>query len=191
MEIEYEQTLEDVIAFNEAHQNRSPLMRSIRLSLFGTAWIAIPIGIVVYFVAAANAGKLPQDPPVLMFLILWGVAHFIVFGLITLRIARTGRSIVTANFLVRRILTEGDTSSLTGRRKLSVSPTTISDSSPSGESSWKMTAVQKILVTEHYAFIYVSPVHAFIVPRRAFFRPEEFERFVKLVEQYSRQTAIA
>src|SRR5262245_4407566 len=138
MEIEYDQTFEDVVAFNEAHQSRSPVIRGMRLAVFGLVWVSIPLGIAIYSFNAWKAGDLPR-PNALIFLWLWAVVHFLLFGFVVYRIARTGRTLTSGMFLVRRMLSEGDVSSLIGRRRLSLTPAAISDSSPNGDSTWKMS----------------------------------------------------
>jgi hypothetical protein len=71
-----------------------------------------------------------------------------------------------------------------------VTRTEITESSPQGEATCAMSAVEKIVVTGDHAFIYSSPVQAFVVPRRAFATSVDFESLVAMIEQFSRKSAM-
>jgi len=176
----YELTLDDFVAFDTSHQRRSPFLRAITLSIFIVAWLAIPVGAFVYLLARQSEAT---------FLIVWAVLHFLVFGYLVLRIIRRGWSDPLSAMLIRRMLTEVDTSSMVGQYELDVSPTAITESSPKGEVTATISAVQRIVVTDNHVFIYVAIVQAFVVPRNAFRMETEFEAFVATIEEYSGHSA--
>jgi hypothetical protein len=184
--VAYQLTLDDFVAFNMSHQRRSPLLRAITLGIFIIAWVAIPVGVLAYLLPRHADTNFETT----LFLVVWAVVHFLVFGYLVLRIIRRGWSSPLSAVLIRRMLTEGDTSSMVGQYKLIVSPTEMTESSPKGESTCAMSAVQRIVVTDEHVFIYVAPVQAFVVPRNAFRSATDFEDFVAMIEEYSGQSAI-
>src|SRR5262249_55569887 len=44
--------------------------------------------------------------------------------------------------------------------------------------------IERIGMTDHHAFFYLTPVSSLILPRRAFASEEEFERFVEMARIY-------
>jgi len=56
---------------------------------------------------------------------------------------------------------------------------------PKSEARHNISMVQRIIITKDHAFVYVSPIQAFIIPRRAFVPPETFDAFIRTLEDYS------
>jgi hypothetical protein len=186
MEAQYELTVDDLVAFNLSHFRRSPTMRRIYLTILLLAWISVPAGIAIFLVQSYRAEASPLAADLVPFLITWAVLHSVVFAFLVYRGYRRGASTFFATAgLARRLIREGDLSSLVGRYKLTISPTSIVEISPRAESTIQMAAVQRIVVADQHAFVYVSPIQAFVIPRRAFPQSVDFEHFIQKLEEFS------
>jgi hypothetical protein len=180
MDVAYDLTTDDFVAFNVHHQRRSPLVRTITTSAVMVVWLVVAVAVALYALFAVR-----DRTTLIVCLLLWG-AVVSVFGFLLWRMARRAPS----NRPSAGLVAERDTSSMVGPYKLNVTRTEITESSPQGEATCAMSAVEKIVVTGDHAFIYSSPVQAFVVPRRAFATSVDFESLVAMIEQFSRKSAM-
>ena len=196
LNVEFDLTLDDYVAFNVVHRSNAALMKWLLLIILGVGWVSIPalIGIELY---RNWAGHLPQplDGEEVTFMLGYAAFHTIGFPLLTWWMYPFMTRLMRSRFqhfflrLVIKWMLAGDTSSIFGHYKLTFSAEMLHEMGPKNETSFKMSAVQKLVTTDQYLFIYVSPVQAYIVPRRAFRFPEDFDRFVRTMETWTRLTA--
>jgi hypothetical protein len=177
-EVEFDLTLEDYVVFNQEHTDRLFAMRLVRLALTLVVGLSVAIGVAIYLFTT------PAEPGVMAFLILWAVVNLLAFIGIAIWWNHRRRPWGSGWFL-RWYITRGDTSSIFGRHRIVLSPHEIYERSPKAESRLAMSIVTRIVVTTDYAFVYISPIQAFIIPRRAFFPPATFDAFVRTLEEYS------
>ncbi len=198
LSVEFDLTLDDYVAFNVVHRSHAVLMKRILIIVLGIAWISIPlyIGVELY---QNWAGHLPNplDPAEVSFKLLYAVVHTILFPLLTWWIYPLVTLLMRSRFqhfwmriILRWMLSAGDTSSIFGRYKLTISPAVLHEQGPKNETSFKMSAVQKLVATNQYLFIYVSPLQAYIIPSRVFGIPGDFLQFVRTIEEWTQLKAV-
>lgn len=189
IEMEYELTIDDLVAFNIVHSQASPAGRRlyVRLMLFLSALI---LSLPAIYLALTSLRR----PETMTFETLLWIGGFIVIGLILVGIAllrgsRQSQKSWIAERLFRSQLSQGNTSAIVGSRRLRVTKEHLEEWSPLRESRWKMEAVQRILVTPQYIFIYMAPMIAFVLPARAFLSPDHRAAFITNLEAHSGKRA--
>jgi hypothetical protein len=166
MEVEFDLTLEDLVIFQEYHSAHSPMIRS----QFRRAWGRLPVAVIVlWLVLAVWSGQFSQfaaDE--------WPWLLFVPFYLFMLpwRWHRAQRKNALA------LLNEGENKGIIGRQRITITPETITQSNAYREVRTRWEAVEKIVRSEHYAYIYVSAYSAHILPRQAFPTDGAFLKFV-------------
>jgi len=182
-EVEFDLTVEDFVAFNHDHMERLFAMRATRVVLALVVGLAVPVGVTRYLMSEDVAAEAAP------FLILWAVIHFLAFVAIAIWWSRRSSSWGTG-WIYRWLATRGDSSAIFGRYRFVISPQGILERSPKAEARYDISVVQKIIVTANHAFIYISPLQAFIIPRRAFFPTETFDAFVDTLGQFANRPVI-
>jgi len=170
MEFTFTQTQEDLIAFNEHHLANSPFVRRRKLTnLLTVGLLPLAIGAVLF---AFSLDPGPFD--------WWTfpIASILLFLLYPALYRRSSRRALD------KMLSEGVPT--TGERHVRVNPVEISVSSELRSSTVRWKGVQKITREAGHAFVYVGPVEAFIVPRRAFASDAAFEEGVREIEGFMR-----
>jgi hypothetical protein len=195
--VEFNLTLDDYVSFNIAHNRRGSLIKWMRLVLVGIAWIAVPIAVGVYLYRN-SAGHLAEELPreEVLGLIGYAVFHTVLFPLLIwlcwswiTRDVKWNPTRPLVALVIKRMLS-GDTSSMFGRLRLTCSAERIHQQGAKSEGSHDISAVQKLVLTPEYLFIYVSPMQAYIIPFRAFAHPDDFERFVLTLEEWTKQKRV-
>jgi hypothetical protein len=166
MEVEFDLTLEDLIAFNEYHCAHSPAIQA----QFRRGWWVVPFwALLVWLILALSAEKFADFAAEHWLWLL--IVPFWLFWF-PWRWHRRQRK----NAL--RLLNEGENVGVIGRQRLTITPETVEQRSAYREVRMRWEAVEKIVRSEHYAYIYVSAYTAHILPRRAFLTDGEFLKFV-------------
>jgi hypothetical protein len=172
MEIEFEITLDDLVAFNVYHNRHSKPGKRNRLILSGFLTLAA--------LASMSSILLPDpDSP-----IVWNASSItlsllpILFmaALFGLALSPGVRRWQTKRAL-KRLLSEGKSKRLVGARRLTLTSTGVTHRTAVTEAETKWSAVEKLVETDQHLFIYTSPVEAFIVPRRAFVDEAQYQEF--------------
>jgi magnesium-transporting ATPase (P-type) len=170
LQVEYENTIEDLVAFNEHDTRRSATVRRLLL------------GFVLAVLALSALSLLQlrhQDGG------LDGVSLAVTFVPIAL--------VVVLAFLVlpglvrvaaRQRLREGRCDALVGPRTLTLEDDGIVERSRTGETRTSWPAVERVVVDDRFVLIYLSAVHAHVVPRGAFASREQQDRFVAAIERH-------
>jgi hypothetical protein len=196
--IEFDLTFDDFVAFNVAHRSHAALLKWLVIILLVIGWVSVPLKIAVELYLNWT-GHLPEPmaSEEVTHLLLYAALHSILFPLLTCWVypvmawlIRTPFHYFLMRLLIRWMLAAGDTSSLFGHYKLMLTAEQLHEQGPKNETTYKISAVQKLRTTRQHLFIYVSPLQAYIVPSRAFPTPEDFTQFVRTLEAWTQQKVV-
>jgi hypothetical protein len=87
---------------------------------------------------------------------------------------------------VRKLLQEGKRESESYTVTLSIDVGGIESKSAAGEGKIPWKAIEKIEVTDEYAYLFNGATSAVLVPRRAFSGDEQWNLFITTAQQYQR-----
>jgi len=187
IEIEYDLTMEDYIAFNVHHLLHSPVQQRVQFRVRLWMTVLIVLGNIAFLLYRALRGPLTG----LDFFVHGGigVVTLVAFGMPLLR-KRQGRRYERAyERAVRNALRVGDFSSILGMRRCRVTKDWLETVASLWELRWRLASVQRIEVTPQFAFVYVTPNQAVILPSRAFVSAEHFATFVTNLEGHTGKVA--
>jgi hypothetical protein len=169
--VEYENTLDDVIAFSVHVNQTSPALRlNLRLR-WGVAAVACVILLAATLVLQSfmpNRG-------------LFVGLYAIIMGLLLLTYSRRYRTGIRR--LHTRLYREGANRTLVGPRRLTLTPEFVDYATPLSQSMTRWLGVEKVEVTDQALYIYLSSFSGISVPRRAFVSTEEFEQFANRAKE--------
>lgn len=167
MQVEYENTVDDLVAFNEFHARRTGVTKKLT-RLLAVALLALLALLLVLSLQGGIAGAT--------------IGIVAVLGL-----AVTALSVVLFPRVLRRMvraqLAQGRNTALLGSRSLAVEDDGLVERSGSAESKTRWRAVEHVASNDDYLFVYVSAVTAHVIPRRAFEDRAAMDRFVAAIEQ--------
>ena len=171
MEVEYSLGLEDLLAFNQYRNAHSPTIRRQQF----TPRVAVLIALAGVWVLSSAI----VDPSAWIILGLFlGLVGAISYFSYPARLRRRSRR------LVEHIYMEGQNRGLFTRRRMTITPETITDATEISVTTMKWVAVEKIAVDQRHVYFYVSAASAFILPKAAFATEEEFQEFVETAQGY-------
>jgi branched-subunit amino acid transport protein len=171
MVVEFENSLDDVLALNLYHYEQSPgARRTRRLLQFGPPAILVAIFLgQLLFTGASPISSLPW----LMFAVVWAV-----FVPYMLRRSMRKR--------VMQLFVQGQSKGIVGNHTLTLTSKGVTDKTGFGKTETIWRDIWKVVATNQYVFIYLSDTAAHIVPRRAFPDELKFEEFRDTVIRYYR-----
>ncbi len=172
MEVDFELTMADLLALTECQAVHSPTIQRQRRHLrLLVPVVLVMIGLLLWLISRdATIG-------------LCAGVLFAVLGLILfLRYPAMIRSRI--RWLVRRMYMEEHNAALFRRRRLSITPETITEATEVHVSTWKWTAIERVVTDRQRAFFFVSSAAAFVLPRTAFATDEAFEEFLATAQRY-------
>lgn len=174
MVIEFENSLEDVLALNMYHYEQSPGARRVRRLLqFGPAAI---LGLIflaqIVFSGASPISALPW----LMFAVVWTV-------FVPYMMRRSMRK------RVLQLYSGGRDKGIVGKHTLSLTSSGLTDKTGYGKTETAWRDVLKMIATTQHVFIYVSDTAAHIVPARAFPDEIKFREFRDTVIRHLKATS--
>jgi hypothetical protein len=152
MKIEFELTLDDLVAFTVVHALRSPTFKRQQLGYF--------VGGLLLFSVLPGLILATTEKPVLetardIWPLLMGPISYLLFMLV-IPIWRKRFEAIS-----KRMLAEGHNSGADGPCSLTIESDGLRETRPAGESLRHWSAVEKVLVTDTHAFVYTSAVEAF------------------------------
>lgn len=170
MELEYKLQEEDYIAFNLYHAKKSPsISNSLKLQrLMGP----------IVFIPAAFLTAYYTSPPLVFWLVLFGIASFMWLRFYPQYLDRE----MTKR--LKKILNEGKTEGLYQKRNIEVTEDGISQSSESGYSKIKWRDLESIDNMKEYIYVFDTSLSAFIIPKRVFKTPDEEKLFIDQTNTY-------
>jgi hypothetical protein len=176
MLIRYRIDMEDVVAFNRYHCDRSPLVkrgRAVMTWAFPAALLLLVAMITVFPIAPATQFG---DELAVALSVSAGIFSLLWILLIPGHMRRN----VDRN--VRRLYGEGANRGLIGPHELELTDTRLIERNPYGDSSRVLQAIEKVAFADGYAFIYVNAVSAHIVPGDAI-EEGHFQAFLEALEE--------
>lgn len=174
MQVSFEMTREDIIAFNLYHSAQSPNLSRQRWSIILAFLFAAGVLAIMMMVP----GELQK-----LFRGLWPVALFL-FVTAVLVLFTWRRFLRKA---VDQMLDEGRNRSLLGKKEVIITPVEITGVGDLKSVTLRWKAVERIELDESYLFIYYSALEAILVPRRAFAAESEFAAFAEAARSYWRE----
>jgi hypothetical protein len=182
----YDLTLEDYVTFYVIHRLRSRSHAWVRRVVFILSWCCVPAGIAAYF-----AGWLPMkpDPEMRFFLIFMAVAYSMVFPLCYPLFRRSSlqkesRSRFTRG-IWRSVLGRQLNANFLGAHTLTIAPDKLHQRGPKSEVSFDLSGVTQVVLSQELLMIYISPMHAYLVPRRAFRSEAELLETTRKLEKWT------
>jgi hypothetical protein len=180
MEAQFEVVLEDLLAFNLYHHQHSPALRRFFRRLL--------------FVLVLALGMLTSITALYGMLVgLFEAKRWV--PLLVMSLVGIGAYLACVPFIrhwgvrkqVRLMMAEGKNSGLYGQHRLSIAPDGIREVVSVGESFRRWIGVERIAVTEDYAFFYQTAVSAYVLPKRAFGDELHFQQFVRSAQIWMEQ----
>lgn len=167
MEIQFETTIDDLIAFNKYHYaNSSTFQKQKKRDT-----IILPI---IIFVLLITLYALIQSWEILLFGLIF-LSLYIFF------ILRAYKSGIYKN--VKKIIEEQDTKGTIGKHILKINEDGLTEITEVNERKDKWSGVQKIVVDNDHAFIYVGTLQAHVIPKGRIIEGN-FDEFIERAESY-------
>jgi hypothetical protein len=85
---------------------------------------------------------------------------------------------------IQKIYSQTESRNVIGEHTIAIEPEYVTERSPVGESRTAWSGIEKIQSDEQYIYIYVGPLNAFVIPKRAFKSGEESEAFLQQAQAY-------
>jgi YcxB-like protein len=180
VKLHYRNTIDDLVAFNRHVQARSPLFRPQARAM--AMWVFVLV-LMVFYLLPFDVREQPN----------WLVALAGAFALATAVCVALSVYFLWKPYLLRKVgqsvrkiyLKNPDKIALT-HKELEVVGGELVERNEFGEFRWKLAAVEAIETTRDYAFIKMSALRAYILPREAF-AAEELEAFLDDLERAYRR----
>jgi hypothetical protein len=171
-------TLDDFLAFQADFAHRSAFSKALLGCTFVVAVLSVPVGVAIYLLTAANV---TQESA--LSLMGFAAVNALVISVVLYWFLRRPRANFLSGALIKALFLRGDMSSIVGRYAVRLTENGIVERAPKSEGCVAFSAVQKTILAQQHLFIYVSPLAAFIVPRRAFPDPAAMEAFITALER--------
>jgi hypothetical protein len=186
MKTRYEQTLQDLIAFNRFHFAHSPALRFQRAANALAAW-SVPIALLILFLPsiAQLAREKDREEFTIMFIalsILAGIAALISVAWVWLI-----RRVNAWSFdrRIGRMLREGANKAVLGPHELELTDARLIERSAYSEMATNLEAVERVVNTGEHAFIYFGSMTTYVVPRGI--TDGDYTGFIEAVVQATRR----
>ena len=171
MNIEYQNTAEDLLHLNLYHFQQSPVYRRKRVLYQFSFPVILVVGVLILvLIPSINVS------PLLILPIGFVVVFWIVY------MPRVLRRNVTKQ--VEKMYLEGRVDNTICKHKLLLTPETITDKTDFGKIETPWSDVQRIVMTDRYVYIYISEILAHIVPRNIFSSDEKCKEFIETIKRY-------
>jgi hypothetical protein len=174
MNIEFQNTLDDILALNWYHHRTSPAAR--RTLLLFQYGLPVAIVLVVVIITFAAGWSLFTIVPAVVLALAW-------FAFVPQMQKRNLQKQIV------KLYAEGRDRGIVTGHKVSINSSSIADRTDRGETKTAWKDVDKVVATEKHVFIYIGPESALIVPRGAFPGESEYSAFVDTAMRYHRAAA--
>lgn len=171
MQIKYTNTLEDIVAFNRYHHQKSDTFKKQKNSCLIRMPIVLGLLMIMFFI-------LSQEVQVL----IWGTCLIVFYILIFLKAWGTGMDKVC-----QKVFLEQDTKSVICEHLLEITNDGMHEKTALNEWWGKWAAIQQITVERDMAFIYIGPLQAHIIPRSRVVEGD-FDSFVATAQRFWRDS---
>src|SRR5882724_9769508 len=168
MKLSYDFDLDDWTAFQRYHYSKSPTYRRMR----NITRILFPVAALLFITSRFLSRGF--DPLYFGIFAVFAVAWFVLYP------RWFDRKVIRRS---NQFLREGKTDSMFGRREIELLPDRVHIISPSGETTYRSSAITKIAETPDALLLYVSSIQALILPRRKL-SEAEFQQATTFVQQH-------
>lgn len=173
MQIEFDRSMDDVVAFN---------LYALEHSAFSRREVLTQRVLVSVLAAAIGGGFNFMAPHLFNWVVLGaaavsGLVVFLVFPWF-MRRSTVGR--------LRGLLAEGSYENMLGHQSLSIAPGGIFVRNKTGESTVLWSAVRQVSEGEKHLFLFITSFTAIVIPKRCFKSGEDQHSFLQLVDTYRR-----
>jgi hypothetical protein len=179
VEIEFELTEDDLVAFNRCQRRlRMRRAREDGRRNRPSVWAALAFGLVVAALTVLTDS-------------VWLVLEYA--GLILLGAVLTVAWALTVSRprrLVQRTLSQGRNVRVLKRRKVAISPAGVRTVSSDSDCHNAWSGIDWIEVTDEHAFVFLNTEQAIIIPQEAFRTDEEFHEFVAQARRWHDAAAL-
>ncbi|HVS38334.1 MAG TPA: YcxB family protein [Gemmataceae bacterium] len=185
MEVEYDLTPEDLIAFQRYHAQNAPIPQQR-----GGPTTALVGGLMFVSLATTALFLVFADNPTAAFYV--EMIPFVVLGaaLMLLGLILYGR--LTASLRLNRAMRQGrNMEKFLGWRRVLLDAEAVRNISAFASSTYLWHGIEKVGATLQHAFLYINSVTAVVVPCRAFPSDQVFKDFVDAARHYQRIGDIA
>jgi YcxB-like protein len=182
MTLEFENTFDDLLAFNLHNHRASPTLRrphQVARILYPILFTAALLGFYVYFGGPiASAVFMSMIGLAVVASSAWYLAYP---ALLRWRIRR----------LTTRLLRESKNTSLLERRSIVLSPDGLLFTAPSssGQIGWNL--IERVDHTPQFIFLYMSAMSAIVIPRRSVNSDAEWETVQQAINRYQQHNGDA
>ena len=181
MTAEYEITKDDFYAFNLYHiRHSSTARRQYLRSWLSPAFIWLLICTGIWYLGDRERGT-----PLQTFLDLLPLFSGIPLYLICFPWAYRRK----LRKIIKGMAGEGPNRGLFTCHRVTITPETITDVSEFEQTSTAWRAIENVIKTNKYAYIYNTTMSAIIIPKRAFTSSSEFDEFVQTAGNYHKKAA--
>ena len=167
MQIHYQLTVEDIAAFNVHHSRTSRLSRR-RLRLTQLWGIFCTLVVVMIW---PRWSSLERALFFLAFCSFWLLAYPVYYPWVIKRNAR-------------KIYSEKESKGVLGKHSIAIRADGVTERSAVGESRTGWEGIERIAADGQYVYLYIGPLQAHVIPKRAFQNDEEVEAFLQLAQTY-------
>jgi len=173
MEVEYSLDMEDLLAFNLHVSAHSGALRRQRLRarwLLPLVCLAIWLALLLWVPPLQSGAWLAYGGSLCVLLGIWVV-------LVPVLLRRACR-------LVEGVFNEARNRAFFARRRLTITPETITDATEISVRTTKWVAVEKIAVELDHAYFFDTALTAIILSKAAFATEEGFQELVETAQRY-------
>ncbi len=175
LHVEYEQNIDDVLAYNFHYLEQSPQLGHARKQMRHIVPVTIAFSLLIAIILEVLFGK-----QLLPFVVAIGVIMVLTFlwsVVSPLLMRKVVRRTVSRKYARGR-------NKLIGNHRLSISSDSVIDITDMGKSTIRWSDVTYVASNAQYLFVSVRASEPYIVPRRAFASEEAFKQFVEAVKAY-------
>ena len=180
MEVEYELTPEDLIAFQRYHRQSAPQPQQRG----GPANTLVGTVIFISVATMASFFFLSDNPTAAWYLTM---VPFIGLGAALAMLGMIVHVRLTAPRLLFRAMQQGrNAEKFLGWRRLSIDAEAVRSASDFAASTYLWHGIDQVGTTLDHAFFYINTTTAIVVPRRAFRDDRAFDEFLEAARYYHR-----
>jgi len=178
MKLEFENTFDDMLAFNIYNHRISPTLRrphQLARIMYPIIFVVSLVGFYVYFGGRATSGA---------FLGLLGLAVVVSIGWYVAYPSLMHRRIRT---LTTRLLRESKNMSLLERRSINIDHDGLHFTAPSSSGHIRWNLIERVDATPQYIYLYLNAMSAIVIPRRSVNSDTEWDTVQQTIKQYEQR----
>jgi hypothetical protein len=168
MMIRYDNSIDDMVAFNRYHFLHSPAFRTQRV-MYVILGLMIPIGLIGASIAFMGSTLFEGDlaertASAFMLLVLLGIA-----GSLSVAWLWLFRQVVLNSLenQVRRVFRQGANKGAFGNHELELTETSLIERTAFNETATKLEAIERLVDAGNLTLIYFGSLTAYVIPRHA------------------------